>query len=126
MLGERGLGDALRAFARNAVIGIEVVDGGVGRYPAALEAAVYFCALETIQNALKHSGGGARVSVTVECREDELNFVVADDGPGFDPHEPSEGMGLRNMHDRLVQVGGRLTVRSSAGHGTVVEANVPV
>jgi signal transduction histidine kinase len=126
VLRERGLADALRAFARNAVIGIEVVDTGIGRYPAELEAAVYFCALEAIQNAVKHAGGGARVSVTLDRRDGELNFVVADDGPGFDPEQRSEGMGLMNMHDRLVQAGGRLTIRSSAGHGTAVEGNVPV
>jgi signal transduction histidine kinase len=108
------------------VIGIEVVDTGIGRYPAALEAAVYFCALEAIQNAVKHAGGGATVSVTLGCRDGELNFVVADDGPGFDPEEPSEGMGLMNMRDRVVHAGGRLTIRSSAGHGTAVEGNVPV
>jgi signal transduction histidine kinase len=126
VLRDGGLGAALRAFARNAVIGIEVLDTGIGRYPADVEAAVYFCALEAIQNAVKHGGDGARVSVSLDRRDGQLNFVVSDDGPGFDPGEPSEGMGLTNMHDRLVKAGGRLTIRSSAGHGTAVEGNVPV
>jgi signal transduction histidine kinase len=125
VLRDRGLGDALRAFARNAVIRIEVVDTGIGRYPAALEAAVYFCALEAIQNAVKHAGAGAGVSVTLDRRDGELHFVVADDGRGFDPERPSEGMGLTNMHDRLAEAGGRLTIRSSSGHGTAVEGTVP-
>jgi signal transduction histidine kinase len=126
VLRDRGLGDALRDFARSAAIEIEVVDTGIGRYPAALEAAVYFCALEAIQNAAKHAGPAAGVSVTLECRDGELHFVVADDGRGFDPEQRSEGMGLTNMHARLAQAGGRLTIRSSSGHGTAVEGNVPV
>jgi signal transduction histidine kinase len=125
VLRERGLTDALRSYARNAVIRVDVVDSGIGRYPAFTESAVYFCVLEAIQNVVKHAGDDARVSVTLACQDGELNFVVLDDGSGFDPDERTDGMGLTNMHDRLTQAGGRLTIRSSAGRGTAVEGNVP-
>ncbi len=54
---------------------------------------------------------------------------VLDDGAGFDPEatdrdDPSQGIGLRNMRERLASVGGVLDLQSSPGHGTQIEALV--
>src|SRR5262249_37312878 len=61
VLRERGLGDGLRALARSVPLPVEVRDDGVGRCEPAVEAAVYFCAAEAIQNATKHGGPATRV-----------------------------------------------------------------
>ena len=50
---------------------------------------------------------------------------MRDDGAGFDVAAPSPGAGLTNMRDRIVAVGGRLTIESSE-RGTVVLGSVPV
>ena len=48
-----------------------------------VEAAVYFCCLEALQNAAKHAPD-AHVEVRVWEESGGLLFTVADDGPGFD------------------------------------------
>ncbi|MGH2824188.1 MAG: sensor histidine kinase [Thermoleophilaceae bacterium] len=90
-----------------------------------MESAVYFCCLEALQNASKHARGASRVTISL-THDDALRFEVRDDGAGFDaePHPP--GAGLTNMRDRLVAVGGRLTISSAPGRGTVVEGSVPL
>jgi signal transduction histidine kinase len=97
------------------------------RYGAELEAAVYFCCLEAVQNAAKHAGA-THVDVVLDAREGALEFCVADDGRGFDTvgGDESAGSGLANMRDRIVAVGGTLAVRSQAGAGTRVEGRIPL
>src|SRR4051794_14234731 len=65
VLDSLGVGEALCAVARTSPMGVRVVDEGVGRSSDAVEAAIYFCSLEAIQNANKHAGDGARVTVTM-------------------------------------------------------------
>ena len=104
MLAEAGVAAALRAVAGDAV---EVVERGVGRYPAEVEAAAYFCCLEAIQNAAKHAGA-ATVHVDVDRDVAGLALTVTDDGSGFDPGAVSSGSGLANMRDRIDSAGGTL------------------
>jgi signal transduction histidine kinase len=125
VLRERGLGDGVRSLARTAPVRVDVVDAGIGRCSPLVEAMLYFCLVEAIQNATKHAGAGSRVSVTLERIGNEVQFVVADDGAGFDPAQASEGVGLRSMRDRIGAVGGVLEIVSSPGVGTRVCATVP-
>ncbi|HEX2738201.1 MAG TPA: histidine kinase, partial [Acidimicrobiia bacterium] len=82
LLMDRGLPDALRAAAGRAALSTEVEADGIGRYPQAVEAAVYFCCLEALQNAGKHAGEHAHATVTVREVEGALVFEIADDGAG--------------------------------------------
>ena len=54
-----GLREALPAAAGRAALPTTVDFDGVGRYGNDIEAAVYFCTLEALQNAGKHAGHGA-------------------------------------------------------------------
>jgi signal transduction histidine kinase len=125
VLRERGLADGLRSIAHASAIPVRVVDRGVGRCSATVEEAVYFCALEAIQNASKHAGRGAHVWATLERRSQDLEFTVEDDGRGFDVEGNAEGVGFMNMRDRIGAVGGEVEVRSRQGGGTRVHAVVP-
>jgi signal transduction histidine kinase len=125
VLRERGIGDGLRAYTRTAPNRVEIVDAGVGRCAPTVEAAVYFSALEAIQNAAKHAGQGAQVRVTLERRGRDVSFRVEDDGVGFDPGGRSDGIGLLSIHDRIAAVGGILEIVSSSGAGTRVSGTVP-
>lgn len=69
---------ALRALARGSPVPIELTDEGVGRSSEAIEAAIYFCAREAIQNTAKHAGPGAKVAVTLAHRQDAIEFTVND------------------------------------------------
>jgi signal transduction histidine kinase len=124
LLMDRGLPEALRAAANRAVLPTEVV-ADVGRYESEVEAAVYFCCLEAMQNAGKHAGEGARLIVTVSATDDELFFEVADDGAGFDAtHAARTGHGFVNMADRLGAIGGALEVDSAPGAGTRIRGRI--
>jgi hypothetical protein len=59
LLAESGLRTALAAAAGRSTLPVTVQAAGLARYPADVEATVYFCCLEAIQNAGKHAGDGA-------------------------------------------------------------------
>src|ERR671912_2209598 len=83
LLMDAGLAEALRAAANRSPLAVSVDADGLGRYSSDLEAAVYFCCLEALQNAAKHA---PEASVTIDIREEDgaVQFEVSDDGPGFD------------------------------------------
>jgi signal transduction histidine kinase len=124
LLMDRGLPEALRAAANRATLPTEVI-AEVGRYDSEVEAAVYFCCLEAMQNAGKHAGDGARMTVTVSATATELCFEVADDGVGFDATEAARnGHGFVNMADRLGAIDGSLAVDSKPGGGTRIRGRI--
>ena len=81
---------------------------------------------EALQNAVKHAAATSlRVSITVASGT--LTIILEDDGRGFGAGEPKAGAdGLRNMRERLEQLGGRCEIVSAPGHGTRVIFRVPV
>jgi signal transduction histidine kinase len=126
LLADLGLIPALRAAARNSPLSVRVAPvRSRRRYPADLEAAVYFCCLEALQNAGKHAGHQARVSVSLVEAGPNLRFSVRDDGCGFDPATVTQGDGMVGMRDRLGAIGGALRVTSSPGAGTEISGAVP-
>jgi len=125
LLSDQGLAEALRAAALRAPMPALVEPDGIGRYPEDVESAVYFCCLEALQNASKHARGASRITISL-AQDDALRFEVRDDGAGFDAEPLPPGAGLTNMRDRLAAVGGRLTIRSAPGLGTVVGGSVPL
>lgn len=126
LLADRGLPEALRAAAGRATIPTSVEAEGIERYPQEVEAAVYFCVLEALQNAGKHAGEGAAATVTVRCEEGSLLFEVADTGVGFDPAAVTKSAGFTNMQDRVGAIGGSVRIDSSPGRGTKVSGAVPL
>jgi len=125
ILRERGLVDALRAVARTAAIPTTVASHNVERLPAVVEEAIYFLVTEAIQNASKHAGAGAHVSVLLEAQESRFEAVVEDNGRGFDASRAADGIGLVGMRDRIGAIGGELEIVSTVGLGTRVRALVP-
>ena len=127
LLVDRGLEEALRSAAGRAALPTEVDAPGLGRYPAELEAAVYFCCLEAMQNAGKHAGEGASATVRVFEDGGNLRFEVTDTGAGFDLSRIGRsGAGFVNMSDRVGAIGGSLSVRSAPGEGTTVSGRLPL
>jgi signal transduction histidine kinase len=127
LLMDRGLQEALSAAAARAGLPTAVVADGIGRYPQAVEAAVYFCCLEALTNAAKHAGDGAEATITVREEEGALLFIVADDGAGFDVASSARrGHGFVNMSDRVGAIGGRITVESAPGRGARISGRIPL
>jgi signal transduction histidine kinase len=124
LLADKGLPAALEAQVRKAAVPTSVDSGGVGRYPPEVEAAVYFCSLEALQNVAKYAHA-SRASIKLTHVNGSLTFEVTDDGDGFDPISIGYGTGLQGMADRLDALGGTLEVRSAPGEGTAVTGRVP-
>jgi signal transduction histidine kinase len=128
VLSDDGLVAALRCAVGSSAIPVAIEAEDLARLPASVEAALYFCCMEAVQNAAKHSGAG---TVTVRLGEDgrRWRLVVADDGTGFDQaraRADGGGAGLMNMRDRLDAVGGTVALGSRVGEGTTVTAVVPM
>jgi len=127
LLMDRGLPEALSAAAGRAALPTSVDADGIGRYPQAVEAAVYFCVLEALQNAAKHAGDGAEARLSVREEEGALLFVVSDDGAGFDMGSGAQGgHGFVNMRDRVGAIGGSIRVESAPGRGTRITGRIPL
>jgi signal transduction histidine kinase len=125
LLVDSGLSEALRAAAADSASRVRVDTSGIGRFGTDVEAAVYFCCLEALQNAAKHAPG-ADVTVTVREEADGLRFEVTDDGPGFDPHAARHVYGFTNRRDRLGAVGGHVHWESAPGRGTRIVGTLPL
>lgn len=126
LLASRGLTEAIAAATRRG--GGESVtfcSEGIDRYAPEVEAAVYFCCLEALQNAAKHAPGSP-VDVTLASDGTSLRFEITDRGPGFGAAVESSGQGRINMADRIGAVGGTLQWRNAPEGGAVVAGSVPI
>jgi signal transduction histidine kinase len=121
VLAEGGLVAALHDAARRSTVPVTTEIDDVGRFSEDCEAAVYYCALEALQNVAKHAGDDATAKLQLWRDRRVVHFRVDDDGAGFNQGSTADGAGLTNMADRIGAVGGTLAVRSTPGEGTVVE-----
>jgi signal transduction histidine kinase len=125
LLADEGLAAALEAQARRSPVPVRVNRDGIGRYPQDVEATVYFCALEALQNVSKYAKASV-VDIGLRQQDGALTFEIQDNGVGFDPAAAPRGTGLQGMADRVEALGGTLLVRSAPGDGTTVSGTVPL
>jgi signal transduction histidine kinase len=125
LLVDSGLPEALRAVANRSPLNVDLVTESIGRYGRDIEAAIYFCCLEALQNAGKHAPE-AHVTIRIWEESGGLLFEVSDDGPGFDASLARRGHGYTNMMDRLGAIGGAVRWESQVGHGTTIRGSVPL
>jgi signal transduction histidine kinase len=135
MLDELGLEATLRwlvrTFQKRTGVAVDLVfEAAEGRSDADVETLVYRIVQESLTNVARHSG--ARTAKVVLRRDPErLRVRIEDPGVGFSPDlllgssDDDRGFGVRAMRDRVELVGGRFSVRSAPGEGTLVEADVP-
>jgi signal transduction histidine kinase len=126
VLTDSGVGPALSSVARHAVLPVTVLDHGIGRHAPHVESTVYFCCVEAVQNAAKHAGPDASVTVWFDEADGHLEFGVEDDGLGFDRKATSDGHGLANIADRVTTAGGTLEVDTAVNAGTRIVGRIPV
>lgn len=126
LLMEGGLARALEAAAARSPRPVTVDAASSVRYPTEVEATAYFCCLEALQNASKHAGEGATVTIRVQEDAEALVFEVSDNGAGFELNGKGLGAGFVNMSDRLGAIGGSLRVESAPRRGTSVVGTVPI
>jgi signal transduction histidine kinase len=122
VLTDRGLAAAVEALGSRSPVPV-TVDAQIGRRPApVIESAAYFVVAESLTNVAKHAPK-ARASVTIRLDRDELDVVVADDGPGG--ADLAAGSGLDGLRRRVAALDGDLEVASPVGEGTRIEVRLP-
>lgn len=124
LLESDGLETALVSRTGRLTIPVVVQAASISRYGRDVEATVYFCVLEAVQNAVRHSEAGS-VLVVLEEDSGELRFEVRDDGRGFDVASVMR-RGLINLEDRLDALDGSMEIISSPGRGTTVIGVIPI
>jgi signal transduction histidine kinase len=122
ILRESGLGPAVRSLADRCPTPAKVELELDARLPRAIEATAYFVVAEALANVTKHAGATG-VTIRVRARPDRLSVEVEDDGRGG--ADATAGSGLRGLADRVAAAGGRFDLRSVAGGGTRVAAELP-
>jgi signal transduction histidine kinase len=117
LLADKGLAVALESQARKATVPVVVDATLTRRYPQEVEAAVYFCCLEALQNIQKYAQA-SKATIRLREQDDVLRFEIEDDGTGFEVATTRKGAGLSNMVDRFDALGGEVDVTSAVGQGT--------
>lgn len=73
---------------------------------------------EIVHNCIKHSGAN-ELLITALITNNHLQFIIKENGKGFDPFAPHNGNGLLNIRKRIEELDGKLEIISEAGKGTV-------
>jgi signal transduction histidine kinase len=133
-LEEQGLAVALNDYAllfgaREHILAYLEVQGNDALLPPPVSEALYRVAQEALHNVARHARA-TRVDVHLRCIPEFVALTVRDNGVGFDTAQATSavavhrGLGLANMQERMLDVGGRLTVESQISCGTTVLAEV--
>ncbi len=80
---------------------------------------------EAVNNAAKYSKA-TLVKIAIEMKVRKLQFVIEDDGAGFDVAAADSGNGLGNMRKRAEAMEGQLNITSKEQAGTTVTLKIPV
>jgi signal transduction histidine kinase len=85
ILSQAGLKAALTAVSRRSAIPVTVLDGSLRRHSELQDATIYFCCLECLQNATKHAGAGASVTIRLDDDGGRMRFRSRTTGAGLIP-----------------------------------------
>ncbi len=127
----RSLSEALKALvdrweAEHGINTRYLVVNGARPLPPNVEVGLYRICQEAMTNAARHAQA-RRVTVRLITTSEQVQLIVEDDGRGFDPSDvPGDRHGLIGMNERATMLDGALSVQSSPGGGTRVEATVPL
>lgn len=136
-LAELGLADALEALLRlwrqshPAVVIETSISQSLGTRGETAELTIYRIIQEALTNVFRHARA-THVAITVEpaapgrtgsVETEAIRVSVRDNGAGL-PADHKQGFGMLGMHERVLALGGTMTVASTS-HGVTVEALVP-
>ncbi|WP_245887215.1 sensor histidine kinase [Umezawaea tangerina] len=122
VLSDRGLAGAVTALAARCPVPCVLEVDGVGRHPAAVEAAAYFVVAEALTNVTKHSRA-EHATVGLRTRADTLVITVGDDGRGG--ADEDAGTGLAGIRRRAEAFDGSVVLVSPPGGPTELRVELP-
>jgi len=130
VLDDLGLGPAVRTLTEEFALrtGIDVAFSTVvfrNRLDGDAKIALYRIAQEALTNIERHAAA-TRVSVSLRGHRHGATLTITDNGRGFEPKANTQGLGLRNMQERMDQLGGTLYLHPILGKGVTVKATAPL
>lgn len=135
MLDDLGLVPAIHLYADKRLkplgISLRLEDANPGRrLPVFIETALFRVVQEAFTNVIRHSNA-RNVDIQLTQMDHTLEFIIQDDGRGFDPtiltaEAPGKGFGLRGMQERVDMLDGRFEIESALGEGTRIIIHIPI
>jgi signal transduction histidine kinase len=92
-----------------------------------IASAVFRMLQEALTNIAKHANA-TRVRVALRTVSCVLSLEVSDDGRGITREEMrgTRSLGLLNLRERAIALGGTMSISARAGGGTTVKLELPV
>lgn len=107
------------------------VNGELDKLHESINIAIFRIIQEGLNNIYKHSEATwAQISLSresgLECMEDCLLLTIEDNGKGYNINQQFRGLGLLGMRERVIAMGGTLSVRSACNEGTEINIKLPI
>ncbi len=107
-------------------IEVQIELGDEPQMVLATKESLYRVAREALHNVVKHASA-SRIMLRMQCNENILQLDVIDNGVGFETTKDFPGhLGLHSMRERVVQMGGQISIRSEPGSGTQLTVMLPL
>ncbi len=90
-----------------------------------IKRSIFLSIREAIQNIDKYAEA-SKVILTFEQKKKGIKVCVKDDGKGFDVMQKREGIGLKNMKERIQEIQGTLALQSEKDEGTTLIFEIPL
>jgi PAS domain S-box-containing protein len=101
------------------------------RLPPGIELTLFRIVQEAINNIEKYAHAKT-TKLRIGLRNDSIQLKIQDDGKGFDPKkiklskkEKGHGLGLTNMRERALSLGGNCEIVSTPKKGTTIVVRIP-
>ena len=136
-LEERGLNEAIKDMANEISIESNIpvnITLHTMEYEIEhiIEIAVYRIIQEILNNIKKHSKA-SEAEIKIECGREYINFIVKDNGIGFNlketmikGKEKGTSYGLIGIFDRVTQLQGNIDIKSGVNEGTTYKIKLPI
>jgi len=107
------------------------LQGELTTFDEQLNIAVFRLVQESLNNICSHAEATwAQISLVHESIEnspvDYLYLKIEDNGKGYDVNQPSTGLGLLGMRERVISMNGTLSIRSACSEGTEINIRLPI
>ena len=99
--------------------------GNDGRLSKDVEVVLYRCAYELVNNAVKHAHAD-HIDIQLMQEEGQVTLTVSDNGRGLDSENQQDGMGLRNISERISHYRGTMNIVSGREQGTEINIILPI